>query len=889
MVKPKARKAQDFRLPDGVAPLRYDVVIFPHLETRSFEGAEAIDLVVQTPTSSITLNTKKVAIHCAIVIDNTGTAIIGAVKSDDERELTEITFAGTLAPGAWKLYLRFSGSINDNLKGIYRSTWKDAQGEHELVATQFCATDARRAFPCFDEPEKKATFKLSLIVDHDQTALSNCRQLVEERIKDGGDVKIYHGVGLSTSFGPLFRKKRVEFEETMVMSSYLPAFVVGKLVSSRQISVNGTAIKVWSVPGKEHLTEFALSCAQHALAWYENYFALPYPGGSKVDLVALPDLAYGAMENLGCITFREQALLVDPQTASVSELVRVASTVMHELAHMWFGDLVTMRWWNGIWLNEAFATFMEHLCLDAWKPEWRVWDEFALGRAAAARIDSLASTHPIESPVHHPDEASELFDVISYEKGCSVLYQLHEFMGAEVFRQGIIDYLTQHMFCNTETHELWDSLEFAARMSGQASLVNLPVRSMMDAWVFTPGHPLIAVTKSKLDGCITVSQRRFSLLPADDPNTLLPVPLIIRVHEASGKTRTIKVLLTAGKKSIFVGESARAVVVNAGGAGFYRVTYGQELLAPLMKKPMEMLSAVERFNLLNDAWYGLLAGQFPVSAYIGLVKRFGSETEPAVWRVMSSSLARLKDLAPAKAKRSVEELIVGLVAPVVARLGWSAQAGGSTQSRQLRGIAIRLLGENSQEPQVLVEARKVLAAWKTNPSSVDAEVFSSCVAIVANQGGDADYEEFQTLATSHASAQVRDRFLEELSRFQKPELLARTVEKIRSGQIKGQDAAALFSRLMASAGSARTCWALLKDEFDGMSKRLPEPVMIKFCRSVAELDVEELESEVTSFLATREFKAGRMAIAQSLELFKVKVKMRKREAPALANALLAGV
>ncbi len=366
--------------------------------------------------------------------------------------------------GDWTLHLDFRGELNDKLVGFYRSTYQGPDGGTEVIATtHFEATDARRAFPSWDEPDLKAVFGITLIVAPDLTALSNGPEIERSTLEDG--------------------RVRLVFADTMSMSTYLVAFVVGHLELTDPVDAGGVPTRVAHVPGKGPIAAFALEIGAHSLNWFAEYYGIPYPD-AKVDHIALPDFAQGAMENLGCITYREAALLVDPATSTHGEQLDVAETVAHELAHMWFGDLVTMRWWNGLWLNEAFATFMAMLAVDAYRPDWEVWNQFARSRSAALEVDALASTRSIEYPVHSPDDANGMFDTLTYLKGGAILRMLEQYLGPDRFRDGIRRYLREHEHGNTETHDLWDALE---EETGE------PVRRIMDTWIWQGGYPLISV------------------------------------------------------------------------------------------------------------------------------------------------------------------------------------------------------------------------------------------------------------------------------------------------------------------------------------------------------------------------------------------------------------
>ncbi|GBL39952.1 aminopeptidase M1 [Nitrospirota bacterium] len=426
-----------YRLPKQVVPTRYDLRLEPDLTNATFAGQETITLTVSQPTADIVLNAIELEILSAQIEGDAGQARQARVLLDESLQRCHLTFAKPLSSGIWKLTVTFRGTLNDKLRGFYRSTYKDEQGAtHNMAATQFEATDARRAFPCWDEPDFKAVFATTLVIDPALTAVSN--SMITSETVEGG-------------------KKVLRFADTMKMSTYLVAFIVGKIEPTEPTMVGRTPLRLWAVPGKKHLATFGQDIAAASLSFFETYYGIPYPG-DKLDLLAIPDFASGAMENLGAITYRETALLVDRQSATHGELERVADVVAHENAHMWFGDLVTMSWWNGLWLNEAFATFMEMMAVDVWKPEWKRWDSFGVSRAAAFSVDGLQSTRPIEYPVQAPKDADAMFDVLTYEKGASVLRMLEQHIGPTVFRDGVRDYLQAHAYGNADTNDLWVSL-----------------------------------------------------------------------------------------------------------------------------------------------------------------------------------------------------------------------------------------------------------------------------------------------------------------------------------------------------------------------------------------------------------------------------------------------
>jgi len=864
---------QSFRLPKTVKPSNYNISLTPDLTKFTFAGTVEIDVDVLAATSTVKINAKELVISAFSATNSSGTRLDGKISLDEETEIATITFDGTLGKGAWKLAAVFTGILNDKLKGFYRSIWTDEQGnKHTIATTQFESTDARRAFPCFDEPEFKATFDVTLTVPEELTALSNGAIIKSEAVGNG--------------------LKAVSYERTMKMSTYLVCFCIGEFVSSKPVMVNGIETRVWCVPGKEDMTAFALRAAAFATDHYEKYFEIPYPGGKKIDHIAIPDFASGAMENLGLITYRETALLLNEKTATHAERTRVAVVVLHELAHMWFGDLVTMSWWNGLWLNESFATFMENLCLDAWQPTWNVWDEFGLSRAAASRVDALKSTHPIECAVNHPDEAAQLFDVISYEKGCSVLYQIHQYIGAETFRRGIAIYLKKHSYGNTETHDLWDALEeackAAAAESGDAAPV--PVREIMDRWVFTAGHPVVEV-KTKDGTSVELTQRPFKFLNDSSDTTLWPIPVTLRA-KLEGKDEIVERKFLMSEKSHVekLGDGAKVewVVVNSGGSGFYRVVYDKALAATLSANVMENLSAIERFNLVNDAWACVRSGILPTPDYIEMVKLFGAEEDPNVWAIITSSLGHLHSLVKDDHRKALADVVRNLVKPTVDRLGYAPVGKDeSVQSRQLRGSLIGVLGTIGGDEEVQKKADELFSQWKADKQSVDSNVVPALVGILAHNGDEARYNEFFELSKAAQSPQEVQRFLFALARFRDGGLLDKTINKCLTDDVRTQDAPYLYANVLGNEIAASAAWNYMKANWANMVARYPENGVVRMCGAVAGLDTAELEAEVKAFFAANQVKSGDMAVAQALEQLRINVLMRERETAGLQKHLLA--
>jgi puromycin-sensitive aminopeptidase len=844
-----------YRLPRVAIPTRYDLRLEPDLTTLTFVGDETVTLEVTEPISEIVLNAVELTISEATITSEGGDSHRGVPVADEPAERCRITFASTLAPGTWRLRLAFTGTLNDKLRGFYRSSYKDPNGEVRLMAaTQFEATDARRAFPCWDEPAFKAVFAVTLVIDPKLTAVSNT-SIVGERVERG--------------------RKVVTFADSMKMSTYLVAFVVGELEATDPVLVGRTPVRVWCVPGKRHLAAFGHEIGVASLRFFEDYYGLPYPS-DKLDLLAIPDFAAGAMENLGAITFRETALLVDARAASHAELERIADVVAHENAHMWFGDLVTMTWWNGIWLNEAFATFMEILAVDAWKPEWQRWTTFGVSRAAALSVDGLHSTRPIEFHVEAPRDADAMFDVLTYEKGASVLRMLEQYLGATVFRDGVREYLRRHAYANAETGDLWAALGRAA---------NQPIPEVMDAWIFQPGYPLVS---GRLEGReLVLSQQRFTYLPEPLPgstpsprNQLWQVPLQIRLT-ASGRASTERRLLAGAEVRMPAPEGLESVLVNDGGHGFYRVRYSGELLERLLAG-LPGLGGIERFNLVNDSWAVTVAGHMALTDYLELTARFRGERDRNVWSVLIASFGALNRIVEPEHRPQLAALVRDRVGAAFAELGWTPRAGEDELTRQLRGDLIRALGVLGDDPGVQARAAELYAA---QAADLDPNVLPAIIGVLAHAGDGARYDEFLKRFRSASTPQEEQRYLYALAAFRQRELLAQTLARATNGEFRTQDAPFVVRSLLTSVYGRELAWEFVKTNWDTMERQYPKAGLRRLAEGVIGLATPELERDVHAFFQARRPEFGGKTLEQYLEQLRIAVRLRERESAALTKYL----
>ncbi|MCC7371904.1 MAG: M1 family metallopeptidase [Chloroflexi bacterium] len=843
-----------YRLPKSVLPERYELTLAPDLAAFTYTGDERVTLAISEPVTEILLNAVDMELSSVTLSNAAGASLTGTVEMVPDEERARITLSGTAAPGAWTLSLKFDGVLNDRLHGFYRSTYTDSNGERQVIATtQMEAVDARRAFPCWDEPEMKAVFSVTLVVDEGLMAVSNGRELSQTKLDSG--------------------KIAVRFADTIKMSTYLVCFVVGKLEATDAVDVDGTPLRIVFVPGKRHMADFALEVGAFTLRFFADYYGIPYPG-DKLDMIALPDFAAGAMENLGAITYRETALLADTSIASHADLERVADVIAHEIAHMWFGDLVTMKWWNGIWLNEAFATFMEMLAVDAFRPEWQRWNSFSIGRSSAMMTDGLRSTRPIEFTVRRPEECESMFDILTYEKGAAVLRMLEQYLGAKEFQRGIALYLKSHEYANAETTDLWDAIEEA---TGE------PSRKIMDSWIFQGGHPVVSVAKTADGNGIMLSQQRFRYLASDDDASVnWQVPVMMRVKTADG-IETRKVLVEGGSATVDFGAPVEWVVGNDRGAGFFRARYTPELLKALTASVQDTLSPVERFNLVSDTWASVLAGLTPVADFLALAKLFGTETDRNVWLAVLGGLEFLNRMLPKADRPKLQGLVRDLVGPSVQRLGWERKNGEADLTAQLRGTLIAALATTGEDAPTQQRARELHAAYVKDRSAVDRDVVPAVISIAAHTGDAATYDLFWARYKSAATPQEETRYLFSLASFPDRALLQRTLDQTLTSEIRTQNAPFLIGSLMTNLDGGELAWQYVKTHWDEMVAKYPDNTHVRMLAGITALSTPELAAEIEEFFAVPRVRQGQKTLDQHLERLRINLAFRQRESAKLAS------
>jgi len=836
---------KNFRLPTDVRPKSYDADLRLDLPAGRFEGRLVIALTLGAARDRLHLHGVGLDVLTAEIELAGGRRLPGQPSADADSQTITLAFAESLPAGPAKLALGYRGLFSPGLRGLYRAG--------PLAVTQFEAADARRLFPCFDEPAFKATWQLSVSgVPSGHVVISNSPAGREE--SDGRGAR------------------RVSFAPTPPLSSYLIALVVGPLVPSAVARVRGIPTCTWTTAEKRHLSAFAQETASAVLPRLEDYFGLPYPFG-KLDQIGVPDFEAGAMENAGAVTFREVALLADPATAPLAVQKRIAEVITHELAHQWFGNLVTMAWWDDLWLNEAFATWMAYKIVDDWRPSWRIWMDFEAGKGAALALDALVSAHPIRAEIQNAEEAGESFDAITYEKGGAVLRMLEGFLGEDRFRDGIRLYMRRHREANATADDLWGALGEA---SGQ------PILEMANGWIRQTGYPLVSVSVQRGAGqtVAELRQRRFFAEPgvADrDPPTRWMVPVVLRFRDATG-VKEQPVLLSddvARVKLEATGEVAWCIG-NAEARGFYRTAYDVDALTRLLPAVAELRPA-ERVALLSDTWALVRAGEAPIGGFLDLVASLRNETDHVVLDEVVGRLSLIEHRFLADADRGrFAAFVADLFGAQAAKLGWGhGGTGEDDETRLRRAVLLRALVLLAREPAHIAEAASRLPGAVA--AELDPNLLDTVVTAAARQADEARFEDLRARARTDADPATKRRYLHALARVESPALAARAVELALSDDVPMQDFSSYVGVLLGNRATREAAFRLVRDRWAETRAKADSPMILRrLVEGLGALPERRHADEVKAFLAAHPIEGAKQATAQTLERMQMDANLRDR-------------
>ncbi|XP_078702253.1 puromycin-sensitive aminopeptidase-like isoform X2 [Branchiostoma floridae x Branchiostoma belcheri] len=788
------------RLPQDVNPTNYALRLQPDLEKFTFTGKEVISVQVQKATDKVVMNSVDITIATATyrAENDTKDLATSEIQFNKENETVTLHFPSALPTGAGELTLEFEGELNDKMKGFYRSKYTSPDGQDRFCAvTQFEATDARRAFPCWDEPARKATFDVTLVVPKDRVALSNMNVVEEKPVPSRDDLT------------------ELRYARTPVMSTYLLAFVVGEYDYVEGRDTDGVLVRVYTPVGKKEQGKFALEVAVKTLPFYKEYFKIPYPL-PKIDLIAIADFAAGAMENWGLVTYRETALLIDPENSSSHAKQWVALVVGHELAHQWFGNLVTMEWWTHLWLNEGFASWIEYLCVDFCLPEYDIWTQFvSTDYTGALKLDALKNSHPIEVPVGHPDEVDEIFDTISYSKGASVIRMLHDFIGDEDFRKGMNLYLTKFMYKNTFTEDLWASL-------GQAS--GKPVDKIMSTWTKQMGFPVLEVsaTQEGTSRVLKIKQSKFCAEgPSEDDSSLWMVPVSISTSQSPATA--VKTLLLDQRETTVTIDNIKPddwVKLNPGTVGFYRTQYSSDMLDRLLPAIKDQsLPPRDRLGIQNDLFALAKSGVASTVDILRVMEAFVNESNYTVWSDLAANIASLSTLLSGTDCYPNFKLFVQDLFKVVGeKLGWDPKDGEGHLDAMLRSIVLSHLGKYGHQATI-TEATKRLEEHISGSRTLHADLRGPVYATVLRHGDEQTYEQLLDLLRKADLHEEKVRILRSLGSVSQPQLIQRVLDFALSSEVRSQDTVFVIGGATSSLKGRELAWKFVQDRWDELHTR----------------------------------------------------------------------
>ena len=844
LLVPVALQAQ--RLPANARPDHYALALTPNLRSATFQGTETISVTLAAPSTAITLNALEIQIQSVTATTGAGSAQVGTVSFDLGKEQATFTFAKPLPAGRVSLAIAYTGILNDKLRGFYLSKSKT----RSYAVTQFESTDARRAFPSFDEPALKATFDISLTVDAGDMAISNTNVISDTAASPG--------------------KHTLVFATTPKMSTYLVAFLTGDFACSTG-KADGVPIRVCSTPDKVKLTPFAVKAAEHFLKYYDSYFGIKYPM-PKLDLIGIPDFEAGAMENFGAITYRETALLVDEKDGSINAKKGVASVVAHEMAHQWFGDMVTMQWWDNLWLNEGFATWMQDKAAHDWHPEWNFPQDVAEALNGTLNYDAVRTTRTIRASAETPAQIAEMFDGIAYGKAGAVIGMVENWVGPEVFQQGVHNYLAAHLYANATAEDFWNA---------QTATSHRPVDKVMASFVDRPGVPLLTFSEQGSAG-FPMTQKRFFVDPSAQ---------VAANAEDHGWTVPVCLKSTQGPRCSLISPEHPVVAVpadaklpfffaNAGAKGYYRVAYTPAQSRAIAASAETALTVPERIEYLGDRWALTRAGQGSVGDYLDLALALKSDQNAQVLDTTLSTLGQIRTrIANDDDRTRLNAIIRAQFGPIYTALG-ADDKHGTFDQHEIRTELYGTLGD-AEDPAVLAHARQVTDDLFSGKKMTEPDLVDSSVALAASNGDEPFYERMLIVSQKATDPDLQEEVLTMLTRFRLPILVVRTLEYAVSGQVRNQDSWILIARELSQAQTRDLAWAWVQKNWDKVKAQFTTASGANVVSSTGSFCSVAQRNEVAEFFATHKVEASERALVKALDSIDACVKLRESQEPNL--------
>ena len=819
-----------------VIPVNYDLQFEPIFKNFTFNGKETITVNCKTLINSITLHCAEIKIKSCHVRHN-GITHKATIRTDVKKEELTITIKNKIKGDAF-IEIEFTGELNDRLLGFYRSQYKQNGKTKYLATTQFEAADARRAFPCWDEPKAKATFDISIITENKFTTISNMPIISKQRLKN---------------------KTLYKFAKTPIMSTYLIYLGVGEFEYLTG-KIGKIQVRVITTKGNKSKGKYSLELGKKLLLSYEKYFGIKYPL-PKLDLIAIPDFAAGAMENWGAITFRETILLYDPKTSSTKTKQYIAEVISHEIAHQWFGNLVTMKWWNDLWLNESFATFMATKFVDKFYPEWDLWNQFvedAMNNAMG--LDSLTNTHPIDVKVNSTSEIREIFDAISYDKGGCVLRMLEHYVGESNFQKGLKQYLASFKYKNAEGKDLWDAIGKVSKM---------PVRSMVQTWLKQPGFPVVEIEKH--DSTLHLKQRRYVLEPDKKSNKgLWSIPLSIGL-----KDELFQKLFTKKSMSVKLPKISLGFVANFGRKGFYRVKYDEDTLIDLkMLIDQKKIPAIDRWAIQNDLFSLCVSGDETVRNYLDFSDAYSEEDSYLATVNVAHNLSSLYFRAfDEEFSVQIKNYTVKYLKKILHDLGWDSKKTDKHTDALMRGFVIFTLGKLDDE-EVTIESENRYRQFLKNQNSLSPDIVEPVCSVMAWNGNSKTYDELVHLYRNAKTTEEKLRFLGAMCSFKDPKLLLKSLNFSQTSEVRSQNMQLPIMKVAGNPYGKKILWPWLKTNWQKLSKKVGRgnPLFNRIVASISSIADDSMEKEIRQFFKKNPTPGTERTQEQTLERIRINSK-----------------